>query len=489
MSQSNRSAKWLLGGFPARTTSSRQPNAPAPETDLFRDWLYQATPAYRWDWPHLEFIRRQLDAVSRGDVRRLMLFVPPRHGKTEIATVRYPVYRLQRDPAIRVVVAAYNQILANKFSRKSRRIATGRVPLSSDRVAVEDWETTEGGGLRAVGVGAGITGQGADLIVIDDPVKSREEAESPAYRERVWDWYKDDLYTRLEPGGSIVLIQTRWNVDDLAGRILSSDDAANWTVVSLPAEAEDNDPLGRAPGDALCPERYDTADLARIKLVLGSASYAALYQQRPTPREGALFKAEWFARRYQDSGDVYSLDGKPRRFAHKECRRFAVVDPAGGTSGGADYTVITVFGVTPENDLLVLWVERDRFPVEQIVPELKLVCRDWKPEYVCIESGFLQSRFAREARKVPGMPAIREVDPGGKSKLARALPAIVRAEAGQVYLPQQSPWLDEFLAELLVFTGQNDAHDDQVDTLSYGVAELERDEGEGVPMVLGRKAQ
>jgi hypothetical protein len=145
---------------------------------------------------------RIVPALGESETRRLMLFLPPRHGKTEMTTVRYAAYRLKRDPELRVIVGAYNQILANKFSRKSRRIAEGRIELSRDRTAVEDWETAVGGGLRAVGVGSGVTGMGGNLIIIDDPVKSREEAESEAYRERVWDWYRDDLYTRLEPDGA-----------------------------------------------------------------------------------------------------------------------------------------------------------------------------------------------------------------------------------------------------------------------------------------------
>lgn len=226
-----------------------------------------------------------------------MLFVPPQHGKSQLATVRWPVWRLERDPSLRVCIAAYNQRHANRFSRGARRIAEARgLPLADDRVAVEEWETTAGGSVLAVGVGAGITGNPVDLLVIDDPIKSREEAESEAYRERVWDWYTDDLYTRLQPGAAVVLIMTRWHLDDLAGRILASEDAPHWTVVNLPAEAEENDPLNRAPGEALCPDRFPLEVLQRKRLVQGSAGYLAMYQQRPIPREGSMFKREWLSR-------------------------------------------------------------------------------------------------------------------------------------------------------------------------------------------------
>jgi predicted phage terminase large subunit-like protein len=257
-----------------------------------RPWLQTVSPRMRWDWRHLVYVQDALGRVTSGTTKRLMLFLPPRHGKSELATVRYPVYRLERDPETRVIIGAYNATLARKFSRKARRIARERLALSDDRTAVEDWETTRGGGVRAVGVGDGVTGQGGDLIIIDDPVKSREEAESETYRDRVWEWYTDDLYTRLEPGGAIVLIMTRWHEDDLAGRILQSEDAASWEVISLPALAESDDPLGRQPGEALCPDRFDEAALADIRRV--TLGFDALYQQRPVAASGEMFDPAWF---------------------------------------------------------------------------------------------------------------------------------------------------------------------------------------------------
>ena len=211
-------------------------------------WLKIVTPAYHWDWNYSQYIQSRLDAVTAGDLNKLMVFLPPRHGKSELCTIRYPVYRLERNPAQHMIVGAYNQMLANKFSRRALKIAATRFNLNTQRHAVEDWETEEGGGLRAVGVGGGITGQGGDLVIIDDPIKSREEAESVVYRDRVWDWYTNDLYTRQEPGCALVLIMTRWHKDDLAGRILASDDGPNWTVINLPAEAEDS--VGPSRGDS-----------------------------------------------------------------------------------------------------------------------------------------------------------------------------------------------------------------------------------------------
>lgn len=172
----------------------------------FPEWLDEVTPLWQWHVPHLQLIQHQLHRITTGEINRLMLFLPPRHAKSETATVRYPAWRLEDNPELRIIVAAYNQTLANKFSRKTRRIVRSRLPLSTERNAAEDWETTKGGGVRAVGVGGGVTGQGGDLIIIDDPVKNREEADSLTYRDKVWDWYTDDLYTRLEPGAAMILI-------------------------------------------------------------------------------------------------------------------------------------------------------------------------------------------------------------------------------------------------------------------------------------------
>lgn len=192
-----------------------------------------------------------------------------------------------------IILGSYNQHLANRFSRKIKRVTEGRVELSKDRSAVEEWETVKGGGFRAVGVGGGITGFGGDLIMIDDPVKSREEAESEVFRNKCWDWFNDDLYTRLEPDAAIILTMTRWHEDDLAGRLL--DDMKNggeqWEVVRLPALAEENDPIGREVGEPLCAERYDLETLTKIK-AKGAYSFDSLYQQNPTAKSGTFFQVD-----------------------------------------------------------------------------------------------------------------------------------------------------------------------------------------------------
>lgn len=266
-----------------------------PSRPEFEDWLPRVTPAYTWDWPHLRYVYQHLRRVTRGECRRLAIFMPPRHGKSQCVTMRYPVWRLIGRPELRVIIGAYNHELALEFSSFARNLAAECGLLGPTSTAANDWRTTSAGGVRAVGVGSGVTGRGANLIIIDDPVKSREEAESEAYRRRVWNWYRDDMYTRLEPNGAIILIQTRWHELDLAGRLLSeaASGGEQWEVINLPALADENDPLGREPGAALCPERFSISDLERIRMVLGTYSFEALYQQRPRPADGGLMKREW----------------------------------------------------------------------------------------------------------------------------------------------------------------------------------------------------
>lgn len=433
----------------------------------FGRWLTAVSPLWTWHWPYLEFIRKHLNNLMMpGSSKRLMLFLPPRHGKSELVTVRYPVWRMERDPTTRVIVGAYNQTLAEKFSRKSRAIARTRFPLNEERTAAEDWETLQGGGLRAVGVGGGITGQGGNLIIIDDPVKSREEAESQVYRDRVWDWYTDDLYTRLEPGGAMILIMTRWHQDDLAGRILASDDAANWKVVSLPAEAEEGDPLGRKPGEALCPERYDQGDLRRIRSVLGTYSYTALFQQRPQPREGGLFKRQWFEIVAAVPADVQRV-----RYWDKA----ATIDAGDFTAG--------VLVARAANGIYYIedvkrgqWSPADRKAVQKQTAELdkqKGSVQIWVEQEP--GSGGKESAIL-DVRDLAGY-AVR-VDRVTGDKASRADPFAAQCEAGNVKLVRGS-WNAAYLDELTVFP--NGTHDDQVDASSGAFNKL--------ALGIGRKAK
>ncbi len=211
--------------------------AKAKRRATFEYWLRTVSPEMKWTARHFVVIREQLRRVTSGEVKRLMVFAPPRHGKSVLVTVRYALWRLIREPRMNIIIASYNQDLASHFSRKIRELARGRVKLSGETWAANFWETAAGGSVTAVGVGAGVNGYGGDLIILDDPVKNRAQANSPVFRERIWDWYNNDIYTRLEPGAAIILIQTRWHNDDLAGRLLKEmqEGGERWEVIRLSA--------------------------------------------------------------------------------------------------------------------------------------------------------------------------------------------------------------------------------------------------------------
>jgi hypothetical protein len=242
----------------------------------------------------------KLEKVSRGEIDRLAVFMPPGAAKSTYASILYAPWHLAQNPSANIIAASHTAELAEKWGRRVRNLIAEHSPvlgvgLAPDSQAAGRWETDHGGEYFAAGVGGAIAGRRADLVVIDDPIRSREDADSETVRDKIWDWYKSDLYTRLKPGGRIVLIQTRWHEDDLAGRLLADMAAGgdHWEVISLPALAESDDPLGRTVGQPLWPEWEDSENLERKRRAVGARDWSALYQQRPAPEDGDYFKLEW----------------------------------------------------------------------------------------------------------------------------------------------------------------------------------------------------
>lgn len=430
----------------SRRVRARVARIPLPE------WLQLVTPDFTWDWPHLIYIQQQLDRITSGDIRKLMLFLPPRHGKSELATIRYPIYRMDRDPSIRVILGCYNQDLANLFSRQARRIAKGRGLLGGGIKAQDEWECIGGGSFRAASIGGGgVTGRGANLIIIDDPIRSREDANSALFREKAWEWYSNDIYTRLEPGGAIIIILTRWHQDDLAGRILASTDAPNWTVCSLPAEAEPDDPLGRAVGDPLCPSRFDREALRDIREVLG-LDYYALYQQRPVAEEGGLYRRDWFRYErapYTPEGDL-DLEEIVQAW-----------DTASSTVG--DYSVCVTVGVKAQC-AYILDVYRARLETPDVLRQVITQAARWHPTVLLVEEAVTGIAVVQMLRRETRLPIIG-VTPARGGKIAHAKANLPYLEGGRViFCP--GAYLTTFEHELLSFPVVT--NDDQVD--AYNIA-------------------
>ncbi|MBP9664452.1 MAG: phage terminase large subunit [Pyrinomonadaceae bacterium] len=471
--------------------------------DEFEKWLTAEFGEWTWSWGYQRYIYKRLAAITKGKCRRLMIFMPPRHGKSEMVTVRYTAWRLMRDAGLNVILGSYNQRLADRFSRKIKRIVLSRGQAEQHTIAspprpksstpllrsASEWETPTGGVVRSVGAGAGIAGFGAGLIVIDDPVRNRADAESETYRDRVWEWFNDDIYTRMEPNAAIVLIQTRWHEDDLAGRLLKemADGGEAWEVVSLPALAEseiengelkmengsqilnsqlsilNSDPLGRRPGDALCPARYDELALKKIKRKLGSYSFSALYQQRPTPVEGGRFKREWFRK---------IVDRAPENLQWKRGYDLAV-----STKTSADYTASFRCAKDAQGFLYIAdgfrkrieYPDQRRFAIEKMQTEKNT------------EHGFEEAlhgkAFLQDLRRDSGLAryAFRGVRVD-TDKLTRALAWLNLAEEGKVILVRGA-WIDEFVDEVCQFPAAR--HDDQVDAVSLAVSMIDRRRNRG----------
>ncbi|MFP4528533.1 MAG: terminase large subunit domain-containing protein, partial [Candidatus Kapaibacterium sp.] len=245
---------------------------------------------------HIEYLEKKLVQVYNGEIDRLIITMPPRHGKSELTSKYFPAWWLLNNPAARIILVSYESQFASRWSMAAKEIYRRFRPGDMLKIDQQDyWLTPAGGFMNAIGVGGAITGKGADLIIVDDPVKNDEQALSGTYRNKTFSFFNSTLYTRLEPGGRIVIIQTRWHKDDLAGRLLEaaqSGDGDKWDVVNLPAIADGDCVLGREAGEALWPERFSLENIDKIKKQLGSYWFSALYQQDPISGEHQIINPD-----------------------------------------------------------------------------------------------------------------------------------------------------------------------------------------------------
>jgi predicted phage terminase large subunit-like protein len=401
--------------------------------------------------PHHALIASKLEAVERGDIKRLMICMPPRHGKSELASRRFPSWFLGRNPARQIIAASYNSDLANDFGREVRNIVASedyqrlfQTKLAEDSKAANRWHTDRGGMYVAAGVGTAITGRGADLLLIDDPFKDRKEADSELRREDVWNWYTSTAYTRLMPGGAIVVINTRWHDDDLSGRLLLEQLSGGdkWEVLSLPAI--DND-------QALWPEWYPIDRLEQIRAVLPARDWNALYQQNPIPDDGDYFKSAWF-------GEYEEL---PEKLNYYGASDYAVTD------GDGDYTEHGIGGVDFNKNLYIVdWWRAQATSDVWIEKKCDLILAH-KPLCWFGESGpirravepFMMARMTQRNAfcRVEWLPSMAD-------KAARARSIQAMASMGKVFLPKNAPWKAELLSQLLRFPAGK--YDDAVDVMS-----------------------
>ncbi len=403
--------------------------------------------------------------------------MPPRHGKSEMCSVWLAVWRLMLKPTARIGIVSYGHQFSARWGRKIRAIIRehGQVlglTIDPEKDAANEFELVEGGSVLTTGIGGVLTGHGFDLVVIDDAHKSRQEAESQIFRERVAEWWQGSARNRLEPRGSVVVIMQRWREDDLVGFLLAEESGEDWTLINLPAIAEEGDPLGRDVGAPLWPERYDLDALAAIRSSIGAYNWASQYQQRPSPAGGAIFQRDHF--RYWRYGDgFYELLGpdSPKRVPVDACQIIQTADTALEDKTTSDWTVCSTFAITPDREMLVLDVARARIQVPDQLPFLFAQrARFPRVAWQGVERKASGHGLIQEARR-KGKP-FRVLEPGDRSKVLRATQAAILYEAGSVYHRAGAPWLDVLESELLGFpTG---AHDDIVDTISYAAMEAGR---------------
>jgi len=470
-----------------RTTSS--PASPGLRPDAARE-LARASPAglayvaSRGRWlpaRHLRMISERLCAIERGEIDRLMIFQPPRSGKSMLTSEFTPAWYLGRHPDRRVILASYGAHLASNWGRKSRDVLIEHGPsvfginVATQSKAADHWNIAgEPGGMNTAGVGGPITGFGADLLIIDDPLKDAEEAGSEVIRAKHVDWWQAVARTRLMAGGAVVLMQTRWHESDLAGWLLEDmrHGGDQWEVLSLPAIAEEDDQLGREEGEALWPSKFPLPDLERTKRALGGYYWAALYQQRPVPAGGAVFKRNdfrYFTEHPEDG--LYIMRGahgdEDKPVGRGYCYEFVTVDPAFSEKETADYTALGLWAVTPWSDLLLLDVARIRFDVENLPAAIQRYWELWKPKDIRIEAKAYGTRVinALVNQGLPIIPLEADTD-----KVTRALSAVPRYECHAVYHRTGGTYREDYERELLAFP--NGAHDDQVDMYSYAALAL-----------------
>lgn len=404
---------------------------------------------------HHRLLLRELEAVVHGECSRLLVCMPPGAGKSQYSSIIYPAWYLGRNPTHSIIAASHTQELAERFGRRVRNLYASMehrnvfgCGVAADSGAAGRWETERGGEYFAVGVGGSVAGRRCDCGIVDDPTRSREDADSDRSRERVWQWWVSDFLPRLKPGAAQILIQTRWHEDDLAGRILERE-RDQWRVIELPMEALPNDPLGRRPGERLWPEWFTEEQVEQAKRDV--RAWNALYQQRPASEEGDYFKATWF-------GTYKELP--------KEAVKYGASDYA-VTEGSGDYTEHGVFAVDAQSNVYIVDWWRGQTTADVWIERQCDLIRKHSPACWFGESGPIKRatepyllRRMNERRtfcRLEWLPSLAE-------KTARCRSFQARAAMEKVFLPEEAAWKSELLGQLLRFPAGK--YDDGVDVCS-----------------------
>lgn len=428
---------------------------------------------------HFDFLADCVMRLRTGDTRRVCVSLPPGHGKSEFLSLYTASWWLGTRPKSRVVIASYGKSLALGWSERAKDILHELGPevfgVTVNRSqSSELWYPRDmsgrplGGYYYPVGRGGALTGKRSDILVIDDLIKDDVEARSEATRDSAWAWFDKVAMTRLMPDSRVIMIATRWHEDDPIGRLEQRNANGEvdypWEFVNLPAIAVgDSDPLGRQPGEALWPEMWPADELRRKEAGHDPATWASLFQGRPTGGAGGIFRREWLTY-YVEEG--VELVGPGSRVRRENLAVFATLDLAYSTKTSADYTVCCVWGADLAQGVLYLMhVERERVGAEELAHWIRRVFASHGVRRGFVErSGFYAdiTRYLTTAARLP----LREIQPN-TDKLSRAQPAAALMASGGLLLRTGAPWVGPLVDELMAF--DKGLHDDQVDALSFGV--------------------
>lgn len=424
--------------------------------------------------------------VMAGKQPRLIIQAPPRSGKSELFSRRFPAWAFGQNPDLQIIAASYSTDLASRMNRDVQRIIDSEeyqgvfpeTTLNGKNIATVSGQSLRNseifeivghaGAYRSAGVGAGITGMGADIGIIDDPVKDAKEANSQTIRDAVWDWYTTTFYTRLSPKSGILLGMTRWHEDDLAGRLLRemANDGDQWRIVSFPAIAEEDEEF-RLEGEALHPERYDLERLTKIKKAVGSQAWNALYQQRPSSKGGDIIKGAWFKR--------YSVLPRMKRV-------IIAGDTAQKIKQHNDFSVFLAAGLAVDGGVYIFDLIRGKWEAPELEQKLSDVWNKYRSmpvHKVYIEdksSGTSLIQNIQRKQRIPIEGVQVDTD-----KYTRVLGVQGYIESGYIYLPNDAEWIEDFIKECEAFTATDShKHDDQVDAMVMAITELM---GGGVSML------
>jgi predicted phage terminase large subunit-like protein len=422
----------------------------------FLKFVKQVWPEFVEGSHHIKIAEKFQD-LAEGKIKRLIVNMPPRHTKSEFASFLFPAWMMGRDPRLKIIQTTHTAELSYRFGRKVRNLMEENafqdifddLQLSQDSKAAGRWETNKGGEYFAAGVGGAITGRGADLLIIDDP-HSEQDALSETAMESAYEWYTSGPRQRLQPGGKIVIVMTRWSTKDLTGQLMKAQTdvkADQWEVVEFPAILEDK---------PIWPQYWKLEELESVKASLSVAKWNAQWQQNPTSEEGSIIKREWW--NIWESRQLPNLQHIIQSY-----------DTAFSKKETADYSAITTWGVFLHNEvtpnIILLDMKKGRWDF----PDLKRIAMEeyqyWEPETIIIEQKASGTPLTHELRRV-GIPVVNFTPSKGNDKHVRVNSVSPLFEAGQVWAPKEK-WAEELIEECAAFPYGD--HDDLVDSMTQAL--------------------